>query len=108
MIKKQYVKSRKVSKVTFSIPKSELPTNIEVENISLVGDFNNWDPTQTPMKKNAKKEYRATLDLEPGREYHFRYMINGKIWSNDWHADAYVPNDYGEDNCVVLTPAATE
>jgi hypothetical protein len=45
------------------------------------------------------------LELEPGREYPFRYLVNGEHWCNDWHADAYVPGDFGEDNCVVVTPA---
>jgi hypothetical protein len=25
-------------------------------------------------------------------------------WRNDWEADAYVPNVYGQDNCVVILP----
>ena len=48
MIKKQYVKSRQVSKVTFAMSKTELPEGIEVENIHLVGEFNDWDLTSTP------------------------------------------------------------
>lgn len=30
MLKKRYIKSRKVSKVTFQLPKAELPEGIEV------------------------------------------------------------------------------
>jgi len=108
MIKKQYVKSRKVSKATFIIPKSELPDDIEVKDIFLVGDFNEWDPSRHPMKRNSKGEYRVTIDLRPGREYKFRYMINGKHWYNDWNADAYLPNEFGMDNCVLITPPVTD
>jgi hypothetical protein len=55
------------------------------------------------MTRNRKRGFRVTLELEPGREYPFRYVVNGVHWCNDWHADTYVPNGLGEDNCVVRT-----
>jgi 1,4-alpha-glucan branching enzyme len=104
MLKKKYVKSRKVSKVTFELPKTELPEAIEAESAYLVGDFNGWDPAATPMKRDKKGIFRTTVELEPGQEYQFRYLVNGEQWCNDWRADAYVPSGLGGDNCVVLTP----
>ena len=106
MLKKQYVKSRKVSKVTFELSKAELPEGIKAQDAYLVGEFNDWDPTVTPMKRGKGGAFRATLELEPGREYQFRYLVNGEHWCNDWHADAYVPSGLGEDNCVVVAAAA--
>ncbi len=103
MLKKRYIKSRKVWKVTFELPKAELPEAIEVESVHLVGEFNDWDPTTTPMTRRKGGVFRAALELEPGREYQFRYLVNGEHWCNDWHADAYVPSSLGEDNCVVVT-----
>ena len=41
--------------------------------------------------------------LPKGNEYQFRYLVNGRDWHNDWHADKYVPNKYGSDNSVVVT-----
>jgi 1,4-alpha-glucan branching enzyme len=106
MLKKQYVKSRKVSKITFELAKSELPEGLEVDNVFLVGEFNDWDPAATPMKRSKNGVYRAMLELEPGLRYQFRYLVNEEVWCNDWAADAYVPNEFGRDNCVVETPAA--
>ena len=103
MLKKQYIKSRKVVKVTFEVPEAELP-EAKVESVHLVGEFNDWDLTATPMTRRRGGIFRVTLELEPGREYQFRYLVNGEHWRNDWHADAYVPGDFGEDNCVVGTP----
>lgn len=103
MLKKVYVKSRKVCKVSFVIPKKELPKDVEVKKIHLVGDFNNWKQTATPMKKNSMGEWRATIDLKPDQKYEFRYLINGKKWYNDWAADDYKPNNQDGDNCVVKT-----
>ena len=108
MLEKTYVKSRKIGKVTFQLAKSEVPEGVVVENVHLVGDFNDWDELKTPMKYSKKhKAYRAILELVPGEEYQFRYLVNGEIWCNDWAADAYIPNNLGEDNCVVVAPSAS-
>jgi len=103
MVKKTYLKSRKVWKVNFELPKGECPQGVKARRVHLTGDFNNWKHTATPMPLQNDK-YTASLDLEPGHNYQFRYLINGKIWTNDWHAEAYVPNNFGEDNCVLSLP----
>jgi 1,4-alpha-glucan branching enzyme len=106
MLRKRYIKSRKVAKVTFELPKSEWPEEVQVNSIHLVGDFNDWDPSATPMKRGKGGAYRAIVELEPGKGYQFRYLVNGEHWCNDWHADAYVPSGAGPDNCVVYAPTA--
>ena len=101
MLKKQYVKSRRVWKVTFDLPKAQVPPDVEVESVHLVGEFNGWDATATPMVLRKGGVYRAMVELTPGRAYEFRYVINGERWCNDWHADAYVPNVFGSEDSVV-------
>jgi 1,4-alpha-glucan branching enzyme len=106
MLKKTYVKSRDIGKVTFQLARSEVPEGVEVESVHLVGDFNDWREDETPMKySKTYKAYRTSVELNPGEEYQFRYLINGQTWCNDWEADAYVPNNLGEDNCVVVSPS---
>jgi 1,4-alpha-glucan branching enzyme len=98
MFKKQFLKTKDVVKVTFS-----LPEQVQGETVFLVGDFNNWDESATPMKRQKNGSFTVTLDLEKGREYQFRYLVNGTEWHNDWAADKYVPNPYSGDNSVVVT-----
>ncbi len=106
MLSKSYVKSRDISKVTFSLASTELPEGISAKTVHLVGDFNNWDASAMEMSYSKKhKAYRATVELAPGQSYQFRYLINSQLWCNDWEADAYVPGTHGQDNCVVVTPA---
>ena len=105
MLEKRYIKSRKVWKVTFELAQVELPEAIEAESVHLVGEFNDWDPTATPMTRRKGGVFRVMLELEPGQEYQFRYLVNREHWCNDWDADAYIPIGTGEDNCVVVTPA---
>ena len=99
MLEKQYNEARQTCTVTFTLPEA-----IQAERACLVGEFNDWDAAATPMTRGEDGIYRATLDLEPGREYQFRYLVDGERWHNDWQADAYVPNGFGEDNGVVVTP----
>ena len=108
MLRKRYVKSRQVAKVTFEFPKDEWPEDVRVKDVSLVGDFNEWETSATPMTRGRGGAFRATLELEPGRAYQFRYLVNGERWCNEWHADGYVPNDLGSENGVVETPASAD
>lgn len=98
MLKKQQLKSRPVCKVTF-----RLPDEIEAETVSVVGDFNGWNPGQNPMDQLKSGEYKLVLDLDQDREYEFRYLIDGERWLNDREADRYVTNPFGEQNSLIVT-----
>ncbi len=98
MLKKQYLKSKPVCKVTFYTPEE-----IEAEEVTLVGDFNEWDEEATPMKKMKDGRFKVILPLDKGNEYQFRYLVNGSEWHNDWEADKYIPNPFLGDNSVVIT-----
>lgn len=96
MIKKNYSKSGKICRVTFKYNNSD-----SFENASLVGDFNNWSFQQNPMKKLKDGSFSATLSLQAGNSYQFRYVFEGNTWANEVEADSYVPNKYGEENSIV-------
>jgi hypothetical protein len=106
MLVKRYVKSRNVCKVAFVVPQEELPEDIEIESIAVVGEFNDWVGDASPMNRRRGGLFRADVELEPGKEYQFRYLLNGEQWYNDWYADAYVPSGLGSENCVVMTLSA--
>jgi 1,4-alpha-glucan branching enzyme len=100
MLKKSYSRNRKTCKVTFTLP-PEAATG--AESVHLVGDFNNWDKTSLPLKRSAEGSWETTLSLDAGREYLFRYCLDGTRWENDWNADKYLPSPYGDsDNSVVI------
>ncbi len=96
MLTKRYLKSRPVCKVKFTLPEA-----IMAHTAFLVGDFNDWDMRAMPMKK-VGRQFTLTIELLPGREYQFRYLVNGAEWYNDWNADRYKPNPFGGDNSVVI------
>ena len=99
-IKKKYLKSKNVCKVTFTLPGTVAG---DAEDVCIVGDFNNWDFQSSPMRKLRNGDYRIDMDLYPGSEYQFRYLINGSRWENAWNADKYVKTPYGDaDNSVIV------
>lgn len=99
-IDKKYLKSKPICKVKFVAPE---PLVRSASKIFLAGDFNNWDYNHTPLKKQKNGTYAATLELETGNEYAYRYVLDGERWENDFEADKYVPNGMGNgDNSVVV------
>ena len=80
-----------------------LPNNIEAGNIYLVGDFNDWNRSSHTLARDRDGQWFLALDLEPNRTYQFRYLRDGNEWMNDANADAYVHNQYGSSNFIVIT-----
>ncbi|PIE48727.1 MAG: glycoside hydrolase [Flavobacteriales bacterium] len=95
-IKKRFLKSKPVCKVTFTV------ADVEAEKVSVVGDFNNWKPKANPLKKLKNGSFKGSVDLEQGNKYQFRYLIDGKTYLNDDQADGYAYNDFaGTENAVL-------
>jgi starch synthase/alpha-amylase len=63
---------------------------------------NNWTFFSTPMKKIKSGAFTATLDLEKGREYQFRYLLDKKNWENDAGADKFAPSPFGDSENSVI------
>jgi 1,4-alpha-glucan branching enzyme len=97
--KKQYLKSKAMCKVTFKISKEQAH---DANLVRLVGDFNKWDLSSTPMKKLKNGGFTTTVSLAKDSKYQFRYLLDDKAWENDWEADAYIPSPVSyADNSVV-------
>ncbi len=97
-IEKKFLKSRPVCRVTFTLPSAAAP---DAEMVCIMGEFNHWSRDANPMKRRKNKDFSVTLDLEKGRSYRFRYLIDGRKFENDWAADRYEPNPYGGEDSVV-------
>lgn len=95
---KKYLKNKPVCKVTFNLNKEIAKS---AKKVHLVGDFNNWSKTKTSMSKLKNGNFTKTLDLAVGKEYQYRYLIDGANWTNDNNADSYVSTSFGSENCVV-------
>lgn len=94
-IKKQFLKSKPVCKVTFSVPAEE------AKKVSVVGSFNDWNEKKAVLKKLKNGTFKGTVDLETGTSYEFKYIVDGE-YVNDTEADAYAWSDFaGAENSVL-------
>lgn len=98
-IKKKFLKSKPICKCTFVLPKDAAP---EATAVTLVGDFNGWDESATALKKLKSGDFKLEIDLETGKKYQFKYLVDGTTWLNDSEADEYVTAEgYSTENSVV-------
>lgn len=97
MIEKKINAKGNKARVTF-----ELPADAAQESVYVVGDFNDWDKEATPMKHvKGRGVWKAQLSLETGKQYQFRYLIDGTDWHNDEQADGYVQSPFFSENGVL-------
>ena len=101
-IKKQFLKSKPVCKVTFRVLSSEVEGAKEVK---LLGCFNNWDKSVVPMKSLKNGDFTTTIELASNEDFEFRYLVDNTYWVNDAESEALVPNSFGETNSFVSTKA---
>jgi 1,4-alpha-glucan branching enzyme len=101
MIKKEMLDGKNTCKVTFTLDNGSVS---EAKRVSLVGEFNDWDPSADPMKRTKGGGFSKSVKLDCGDRYQFRYVIDDSIWANDAEADDYVPSPFGCDNSVVDVP----
>ena len=94
-ISKQYLKTKPVCKVTFTVPAKE------AKKVAVVGDFNNWSPKGSMLKKLKNGNFKGTFDLPKENTFEFRYLVDG-AYVNDEAADRYQWNDFaGAENAVL-------
>jgi predicted carbohydrate-binding protein with CBM48 len=69
-------------------------------NIALVGDFNDWDTSRTPMRRSRGAVWTAVVPLSPGR-YRYAFLLNGSQWIADPGAPAALDDVFGAPSSVV-------
>jgi 1,4-alpha-glucan branching enzyme len=97
-IKKQFLKSKPACKVSFKLSK-ELANG--ASRVNIAGEFNNWNKTADEMNALKDGSFSLSLDLETGRSYQFRYLLDGSIWVNDEAADHYQDSGFNSQNSVI-------
>jgi 1,4-alpha-glucan branching enzyme len=60
-----------------------LPETAPAGAVSVVGDFNDWDPHAHPLRKRSNGARSAVLTIPAGATLHFRYLAEGGVWFDD-------------------------
>lgn len=71
----------------------------QASSVSLVGDFNDWDPARSPMQ-TAHGVWATVVPLAPGR-YRYAFLVNGVEWRADPGAPAARDDEFGTPSSVV-------
>lgn len=74
----------------------------QATRVALVGDFNDWDPTRTPMQPLATSgaTWTAVVPLAPGR-YRYGFIVDGSRWMADRAAPLAADDDFDAPSSVV-------
>jgi 1,4-alpha-glucan branching enzyme len=66
-----------------------LPDTAEVGKVSVVGDFNGWQPGRHVLVKRTNGTRSVAVALPPGTVQRFRYLAEGGRWFDDPDADQH-------------------
>lgn len=73
------------------------------EHVSVVGDFNGWDPFVHPLKPRSNGTRSVSVTLPVSQRFAFKYLDEHGQWLDDDAAHEYVDNGAGGVNSVVQT-----
>lgn len=69
--------------------------------VTLVGDFNNWDPAATPLVRVSETgRWETVVPLTPGR-YQFTFVVDGSQWVRDPLLPQATGDDFGQPTSVI-------
>jgi 1,4-alpha-glucan branching enzyme len=84
-----------ITVVTFAIADEGAP-------VSVVADFNGWDPYSHPMKKRSNGTRSVAVELPQGAATRFRYLAGDGRFFDDPDGDTVEPNGYGDTHTVLV------
>lgn len=64
-----------------------LPANIPSAPVSVVGNFNEWQPHRHPLIRRPDGTLSTTVVCPAGATLHFRYLGSDGTWFDDQDAD---------------------
>lgn len=73
--------------------------------VSVVGDFNNWDPRANPLTTRADDVWATTIPLGPGR-YNYAFVVDGVAWVPGDADPRALGEEFGTPTSVVMVPSS--
>jgi hypothetical protein len=78
----------------------------EASTVSVVGDFNDWDPAVHRMARDAGGPWSIVIPLEPGR-HTYAFVVDESVWMADTDAPRSPEDEFGRVNSVVMVEKET-
>lgn len=76
----------------------------DAHSVSVLGDFNDWNASATPMERTRGGMWSAVVSLAPG-PVTYSFLIDGTEWQADPAAPA-LRSDFGRPSSITLVSAA--
>jgi serine protease AprX len=51
--------------------------------VSVVGDFNRWDPATSPFVRSSSGLWHAEIPCLPAGDHHYKLLVDGDLWIED-------------------------
>jgi 1,4-alpha-glucan branching enzyme len=83
---------QKTKKIQFSVKAAD------AKKVSLVGEFNNWNPDADPMQRDENDTWTKAKMLSPGN-IEYKFWVDGE-WMQDPENLRACPNRFGTQNNV--------
>ncbi|MFE1409745.1 isoamylase early set domain-containing protein [Streptomyces sp. NPDC058746] len=82
MLERKRLKGR--TQIAFVLPEHQPPAPV-----SVVGDFNHWNPAAHPLQSRGDGTRAAHVSLPAHSAHSFRYLAAGDYWFDDEQADQH-------------------
>jgi hypothetical protein len=73
----------------------------DAREVTIAGDFNDWNATSAPMQRLPNGVWSIVLPLAPGRHV-YSFVVDGRRWVPDAAAPRAPENDFGAESSIVL------
>ena len=97
MLRRSTVRTGDAVKVTFCLDTADVD-----QPVSVLGDFNGWDPLAHPLKKRSNGTRSATIEVPPGQVLRFKYLAADGSWFCDPDADTVAHDEYATTDTVLV------
>jgi 1,4-alpha-glucan branching enzyme len=87
-------KNPKLMKTEFSLSAPQ------AKSVFVAGNFNQWNLSAHPLKRDKKGVWKISLTLGPG-QYEYRFLVDGE-WQNDPGCYSLIENPFGTLNCLKI------
>jgi hypothetical protein len=76
--------------------------NSRAHKVFVIGDFNRWDPTATPMTRSSDGElWSAVIPVVPGRHM-YAFMVDDSVFTLDPNAPKARDPDLGAEGSIII------
>jgi 1,4-alpha-glucan branching enzyme len=99
------MQERKSAMITTSLlPNGDVLVTFMIDDerpVSVVGDFNGWDPSRDPFVEELDGRRYVTVSVPADTVTSFRYLADGGEFFDDPTADRIEPNGFGQTHSVL-------